>query len=174
VDRRFSVLQNENTIPQEGLFLIKRTEQPKALETWQSASCPSARLICTFFDDVNKEEGAHAGTDHGLNDCSHFVSQYLASSVLLGGDNKPLHEIHAYNLFQTLHGGSYVKTLAKTVLPEKAERIIAANVLKKGDVIMYSKTESHHHHAVIHRGGGQDRHAHLSEPPLSLHLGQGQ
>src|SRR6185503_8860834 len=41
--------------PVEGLFLIKRTDLPVALATWQAGRVPSAKLICTFFDDRSKE-----------------------------------------------------------------------------------------------------------------------
>ena len=142
---------------QEGLYLIHNDDKKTALATWDAAKCKSAIMICSFYDDRGKEALSKnkLPLDFGLNDCTHFVSKCLAAGGMTDNKGVPLNEFHANPLFNALGAQSRIKTLARLVSPDAAERILSAGILVEGDVIMYSTTASKHNHAAIYLGSEQ-------------------
>jgi hypothetical protein len=78
------------------------------------------------------------------------VTECLAA----GGEDK-LRTVSVPALLNSLTSHSDTKTLARTVDRESAQRIMNAGLLKRGDVLIFSKTVNSHGHSTIYLGASK-------------------
>ncbi len=140
------------TVQYEGLYLVPVADLAR-VKTGQldAGSYPDRKMISSWSDDASRDKNnpevvAQKPEFHGLNDCSHFVTQCLAAG-----------DIHMETtwvpaLFNSL--SARAKMLAKMVTDADAENVVKSGVMKKGDVIVYS-AGAEHHHSVIYMGNAQ-------------------
>jgi hypothetical protein len=144
---------SEGTVTQEGLYLIPAGDLGKVTGgDFDAKSYPERKMISSWHDNksedaTNPEVVAQKPQYHGLNDCTHFVTQSLAA----GGIH--VETLLAPVLFDRLRGLADTKTLAKTVAASDAQAIIDSGLMKVGDVIVYTEG-THHHHGVVYMGNG--------------------
>ena len=136
----------------EGLYLIPVADLAR-VKTGQfdASSYPDRKMISSWYDIADKNNLtpdvlAQKPEANGLNDCAHFVTQCLAAG-----------DIHMETtwvpaLFNSL--SARAKMLAKMVTDAEAENVVKSGVMKKGDIILYSKGADHHH-SVVYMGSAQ-------------------
>lgn len=134
----------------EGLYLIKSSNLASVRTAQMASSYPEAIMLASWYDNATDELLTSPPPFNGLNDCAHFVTECLAA----GGETR-MRTVSVPNLLNSLTAHSDIKTLARTVSKERAQRIIDAGLFKPGDVFIFSKTESSHGHSTIHLGGGK-------------------
>jgi hypothetical protein len=135
----------------EGLYLIPSSKLGGVKTEVLAKNYPSRIILCAWADNPTPLNAGKAPLDanapyHGLNDCSHYVSQCLKA----GGIH--VETLGAPELFSLLRARGDTKTLALTVGKDTAQRVLDSGVLKCGDVLIFSSTPTVHRHAAIYMG----------------------
>lgn len=144
-------------IPQmEGLYLLPRS-QIEAAKDRPASAYPDAVMICSYEDkpgdepaDIQKLKLPY----YGLNDCTHFTTECLGAGGFHVTDEHARRG--APDLYRYLLAHKDTKMLGSDVAVEDASKVIAAGLLKAGDVIVYGEgPHSEHHHGVVYIGDGK-------------------
>ena len=134
----------------EGLYLIKTSDVARLASNQMAASYPDAIMLASWYDNASDEMLTNPPRYTGLNDCAHFVTECLAK----GGEDK-MRTVSVPDLLNKLTAHADIKTLARTVSEDRAQRILNAGLLKRGDVMIFSKTVNKHGHSTIYLGGNK-------------------
>lgn len=134
----------------EGLYLVKSTSAARLRSDQMAASYPDAIMVASWYDNAADELLTHPPRFSGLNDCAHFVTECLAA-----GGETGLRTVSVPALLNSLTSHSDTKTLARTVGKGRAQAIMDAGLLKRGDVLIFSKTAHSHGHSTIYLGASK-------------------
>ncbi len=140
----------------EGLYLIKSSDPSVVVAEKFDATKFKERIMLIAYSDNAAEEKSNSEVvsqkpkRHGLNDCAHFVTECLNAGKL---------DVRTTDVGKLKSKLQHVpmakcKTLADMVSVKSAASIMAAGVMKLGDVVLYSSaTRRDHHHSAVYVGG---------------------
>ena len=141
----------------EGLFLLPLSKIPIAKDG-HLAKFPEAVMLASYSDNAGEETALLKALSlkppyHGLNDCTHFTSECLTKGGFEVANEHA--QRGAGSIYEYMLTHPQVKVLGSEVTKVDADKVISSELLKPGDVIVYTTASPRErHHGVVYMGDG--------------------